>query len=410
MINSLIPLTLVAAVGNALSIADWTKVFSAQRHMAWVAGDLCPVDLPLTCTNSTPIENSCCFESPSGMFAQTQFWDYSPAVGASDRFTLHGLWPDKCDGTYEQFCDNSLNIHKGELEKIIVGEFNDQDLFDQIKANWNNLGGDDESLWVHEFNKHGTCVRTIRPECYGPDAKKNQNIYDYFNATVSMYNKYPTYEFLKAKNINPSLDDSYTYDEIHEALVDGSGIDNVFFKCDRNNALQEVYYYHYLRGPLSGGEFVPFEPHLTSRCPKEGIRFFPKGKTPPSPLPPHDPSGNSGYLRLSGQSGCLISSGFYYEKGTCAKFRIVDSQFGGVNILSSKGVCGFDSVGDFVCNRLNAPSRFQFQYDRNSREILFSGKSDWCFDEDNAHGPGSFRQTPVKLSDGDCKSFKIKLS
>lgn len=404
--NQVLVLALMAAGSDAFSISNWMDT----NQFVFQTVPLCPVDLPLTCLNSTPIENSCCFESPGGLFAQTQFWDYKPAVGASDKFTLHGLWPDKCDGTWEQFCDSSLNIKKGDLEDIIVGQFGDKTLMQQIKDNWNNLGGDDESLWVHEFNKHATCVKTIRPECYGSSGKKNQNVYDYFKKAVALYNKYPTYEFLKAKGIVPSLTESYTFEQVSEALIEGVGTPNVFFKCDRNNALQEVWYYHYLKGPLSSGEFVPIDYPSDSRCPQEGIRFFPKGLTPNPPHPPKDPSGNSGYLRLGGHSGCLISSGFYYEQGTCAKFRLVELQFTGYNILSSKGVCGFDENGDFACNRKNKPSEFVFNYDTNSHEILYGGKSDWCMDDNNSHGPGKFKQTPIRITDGSCESFKVKLS
>ncbi|WPK27368.1 hypothetical protein PUMCH_004754 [Australozyma saopauloensis] len=397
---------LLFGIANAYFVPDWANFYS--KGQVDVVG-LCPIDLPLSCSNSTPIENTCCFESPSGLFAQTQFWDYNPAVGANETWTLHGLWPDLCGGLFQQFCDKPLEIRKGDLERIIVDEFGDKDLFKLIQENWNNLGGDDESLWVHEFNKHGTCVNTIKPKCYGPDGKKNQNVYDYFNRTVSLYTQYPTFDFLADKGIVPSLTESYTYDQVLQALTEGSGKDNVFFKCDRNNALQEVYYYHYLQGPFSTGNFVQIPFKGQSRCPQEGIRFFPKGGKNPQPRPPKDPSGMSGYLKPSGHSGCLISSGNYYESGTCAKFRIVALQFKGYNILSSKGVCAIDERGDFSCNHQNKPSESQFGYDSSKRTILYGGIDKWCLDESNSFGHGRFQQTPIKVSDGDCESFSLKL-
>jgi hypothetical protein len=47
-----------------------------------------------------------CFNSPGGALLQTQFWDTAPVTGPVDSWTVHGLWPDNCDGTYEASCDD----------------------------------------------------------------------------------------------------------------------------------------------------------------------------------------------------------------------------------------------------------------------------------------------------------------
>ena len=44
------------------------------------------------------------------IFMLTQFWDYDPATGPADLFTLHGLWVDKCSGGYNQYCNPSWEI------------------------------------------------------------------------------------------------------------------------------------------------------------------------------------------------------------------------------------------------------------------------------------------------------------
>ena len=46
----------------------------------------------LSCSNSTVVENLCCFNAPGGLLLQTQFWDYNPATGPEDSWTIHGLW------------------------------------------------------------------------------------------------------------------------------------------------------------------------------------------------------------------------------------------------------------------------------------------------------------------------------
>ena len=49
-------------------------------------------NLQLSCHNSSAVEDLCCFNSPGGLLLQTQFWDYDPATGPSDSWTVHGLW------------------------------------------------------------------------------------------------------------------------------------------------------------------------------------------------------------------------------------------------------------------------------------------------------------------------------
>lgn len=364
----------------------------------------CPVDLPFSCTNSTPIADSCCFESPGGILLLTQFWDYYPPIGGNETFTLHGLWPDNCDGTYEQFCDDSLNVSN--VTDIVLREFGDEALYDKMVEYWKNFNGNDESLWLHEFNKHATCISTIKPKCYGSEYKKYQNAYDFYNLTLNLYEQLPTFEFLKEEGIVPSLTQKYTKKQIDEALTKHFG-KKVYFSCNKYNALQEIWYYHHLKGPLLEGAFAPIDTIVNSKCPEEDILFIPKNKFTPPPQPPKSPY--SGYLKSSGKKGCLISNGKWYESGTCATYNMDQLQFGGYNIKSSKGYCGVNSDGQFNCNKQNTPQKYQFQYNKDSQQIGYGGSFDWCFDTDHKSGSGSNAQTPVKLSDGKCQSFKINL-
>lgn len=61
----------------------------------------CPTNTPLSCGSATATD-TCCTNVPGGLLLQTQFWDYSPSTGPTDSWTVHGLWPDNCDGTYQQ--------------------------------------------------------------------------------------------------------------------------------------------------------------------------------------------------------------------------------------------------------------------------------------------------------------------
>ncbi|KAK6201231.1 ribonuclease T2-like protein, partial [Scheffersomyces amazonensis] len=365
----------------------------------------CPIDIPLTCTNSTPIHNSCCFESPGGIFLQTQFWDYYPPIGDNDSFTLHGLWPDNCDGSYEQFCDDELNLKPHEIKSIVVDQFKDNELYSKMIHNWKNFNGDDENLWIHEFNKHGTCIKTLRPTCYYPYVK-NQNIYDFYKISMNIYEKLPTFKFLEQAGITPSETKTYTKQEISDALSSQFEGLQVYFKCNRYQVLQEIWYYHYLKGSIKQEDFVPIPSLLNSNCPQEGIKFLPKGWTPPNGPPSPNPNpgrpkppigGDRGYLKLPNHAGCIISNGQWYQYGTCATFTVSKSQFGGYNLKSSKGYCGFDKQGQLSCGSFYQPAKYQFAYDKESGEISYGGLSKWCFNKENSHGHGKFQQIPIKL-------------
>lgn len=351
----------------------------------------CPIDLPLSCTNDTVIEDSCCFEYPGGILLQTQFWDYYPPIGPDDMFTLHGLWPDNCDGQYEQFCDNSMEIRSA---RKILEDHNETELLEKMNRFWKNFNGNDDSLWVHEFNKHGTCLSTIKSSCYN-NFKPEQNVVDFFKKSVELFEKLPTNQWLAENGIVPSNEQTYFRKQIEDTLSARFG-QPVFIKCNRFQALQEVWYFHHLRGSVINGEYFAIPSLLNSNCPEEGIKFIPKkGFTPPRPTrtEPGTPAPTGEYLkgalRPEGQPGCLISNGSWYASGTCAKFTLEKAEFGGYNIKSSKGYCKIGNEGFFVCGRSVAP--MQFAYNKEKGWITFGGKSRWGAEK----VPIRFNQVPI---------------
>ena len=51
----------------------------------------------LSCHNTTAID-TCCGEAPGGLVLLTQFWGTGVGAGPKKSWTIHGLWPDFCDG------------------------------------------------------------------------------------------------------------------------------------------------------------------------------------------------------------------------------------------------------------------------------------------------------------------------
>lgn len=58
---------------------------------------------------------------------------------------------------------------------------------------WKDFKGDDEDFWEHEWNKHGTCISTLEPECY-TNYSPQQDVVDYFQKTVDLFKGLNSYQ------------------------------------------------------------------------------------------------------------------------------------------------------------------------------------------------------------------------
>ncbi|RJE21012.1 ribonuclease T2 [Aspergillus sclerotialis] len=209
----------------------------------------CPSDIPLSCHNSTAVSNSCCFNSPGGSLLQTQFWDTDPATGPDDSWTIHGLWPDNCDGSYEQFCDKSREYSN--ITKILKSQ-DRSDLLDYMSEYWKDINGDDETFWEHEWNKHGTCINTIEPDCY-ENYEPQIEVGEFFEKVVDLFKGLDTYQALADAGIIPDSSETYTFDEIQSALKKMHG-QEVTIICD-GDKLNQVYYYYNVKGNAIDGDY-----------------------------------------------------------------------------------------------------------------------------------------------------------
>ncbi|KAL1957430.1 hypothetical protein VTO42DRAFT_5998 [Malbranchea cinnamomea] len=230
----------------------------------------CPADVEPSCSISKP-EDTCCVNHPGGLILVTEFWDTDPATGPDDSWTLHGLWPDNCDGSYEQYCDPSR-----EYENITaILESHDQgELLDYMNTFWKDYQGDDDSFWAHEWNKHGTCMSTLEVDCY-LEYTPQEEVKDYFAKAVELHKSLNTYQTLADAGIVPDSFKTYTLAEIQAAISEKHGYE-ITLNC-RNGELNEAWYFYNIKGSVQTGEYIPTEPAGSpSTCPKEGIRYLPK--------------------------------------------------------------------------------------------------------------------------------------
>ncbi|MCJ1342614.1 ribonuclease T2-like [Peltigera leucophlebia] len=306
-------------------------LFSANPGQSTSAS--CP-NAQLSCSSGATTTNYCCFNYPGGLLLQTQFWDTNPPTGPSDSWTIHGLWPDNCDGTYEANCDPAreyTNIRQ------IISDAGATDLLSYMNTYWKDYQGNDESFWSHEWGKHGTCISTLETSCYTNYVPKEE-VVAFFQKAVDLFKTLPSYQFLSTAGIVPSTTATYTASAINAALRTPRGV-NAIIQC-KDGALDEIWYFYNVQGSVQSGTFFATNPvGTTSSCPSTGIRYLPKG-TSPGGGGGGVPSGKGTLPITSGgvQKGCVISGGTWYTSGTCASFTATPSGTG-FTLTSSKGKC-----------------------------------------------------------------------
>ncbi|KAF9891110.1 hypothetical protein FE257_005046 [Aspergillus nanangensis] len=351
----------------------------------------------LSCQTRYHGQDTCCFNHPGGQFLQTQFWDADPAVGPEDSWTIHGLWPDYCNGGFDQFCDSSRKYSNISLIMVDSGR---SDLLDEMRLYWKDFRGDDPNLWEHEWNKHGTCISTLETHCYD-EYYPQQEVVDYFGKTMELFHKLPTHKTLENAGITPSYTDTYNLHEIQDALTKAHGAE-VTVRC-RGHSLNEIWYFFNVAGPLQTGKFVPSQPDgQTSNCPSKGLRYQPKiprrheptkTRGPSEPTSPGDPFSGRGNLVVStmGQRrGCIISRGTWFTSGTCATFKSKTTSGDAFTLHSSKGMCGFaDDL--FTCgSHITTPAEFKVE----DSKLSYRGNTTFFADK----APKGFVQSEIFAS------------
>ncbi|KAG8949287.1 ribonuclease T2-like [Tulasnella sp. 424] len=412
----------------AFALANPLIGLSARQlgHPAFITGCSTP-HTQLSCHNTTIQENTCCFENPGGLIMQVQLWDTYPKTGADDEWTVHGLWPDNCDGTWGQFCDPSREYPS--VTQVLKDNHRD-DLLDWMGKHWLDQNGDNESFWEHEWNKHGTCMSTLEAKCMPKGSKNGTDAVAYFQTAINLHRAVPTYKILAAAGIFPSANKSYTYDELTSAVKKEMGYIPAF-DCDKN-IIFEISYYYNLRGSVVDGTWQHIDAFTGGSCPKTGpLWYLPKGVAAPagqttsaspsstaaststvsasttSPTTSGTPTSGKYILDavINGTAaGCLLSKGTWAATGpsiTCAKFTFASSDNVHYTLTSSKGPCAVDEDGGLSCDAtIQSPSSFKLTLVNDSNELTYQGLTIFS---SSAVPQGSAQQN-VKLGCGPADS------
>ncbi|KAL9082744.1 MAG: hypothetical protein Q9159_006204 [Coniocarpon cinnabarinum] len=333
-------------------------------------------DPPLSCSSASLLtENSCCINSPGGLLLQTQFWDTHPASGPSDSWTIHGLWPDNCDGSWQANCDHARSYHN---ISDILASAGATGLVDFMRGYWKDEHGRDEVFWEHEWNKHGTCISTLEPICYA-QYEPQREVVDYFNATVNLFQTRDSFKLLKNAGIEPDSSRLYPVENVIEALAAGHKGVEPAIHCTRSGELNEIWYFFNTRGSLRAADFVPAEvrgsrhdcPHLVKYLPKRASNHDPE------PQPPQTPFLGRGILNVEindETDGCLISRGTWFRSGACAKFT-VEPFNEGISLRSRRGYCNVRNNA-FGCGDSSRKTAFQ----HNGSALMYDGSLDFFAD------------------------------
>ncbi|KAJ4474301.1 ribonuclease Le37 [Lentinula aciculospora] len=251
---------------NPLGLGGQFDVFA--RDVAISSG--CSTTGTASCHNTSAVSNTCCFEAPGGLILQTQFWDTDPSTGPSNSWTIHGLWPDNCDGTFSENCDPSRD--QTDITSLLESAGASSTL-SFMQTYWKNDpdDGSDEELWSHEWDTHGTCYSTLRPACLPSGSSSGTDAVAFYETVVRLFQTLPTYTWLENQGITPSSSTTHTLTSLENALAAEAGV-TPMLTCDGSN-LNQIAWYFNLKGSIIDGTFVPIDSPEDSDCPSSGIEY-----------------------------------------------------------------------------------------------------------------------------------------
>ncbi|GBE77418.1 Ribonuclease Le2 [Sparassis crispa] len=225
-----VPLAVVALACTAFAAQAEAPLSLATTSLS--SG--CGTNLTPSCQNSSVETNSCCFEAPGGWISQVQFWDTNPSTGPSTNWTIHGLWPNNCDGSYSEDCDPSRDY--SDITSLLQDQGASSTL-DFMQTYWISDDESNEAFW---------------------------EAVAFFETAVNLFQSLPTYEWLEQAGITPG-DSEYALSDLVSALQSAFGATPIF-SCNDHNTIYQISYYFNLQGSMIDGQFDPVDAPSSSSC------------------------------------------------------------------------------------------------------------------------------------------------
>ncbi|KAK7274839.1 hypothetical protein RIF29_15938 [Crotalaria pallida] len=179
-----------------------------------------------------------------GSYCDTQKKCCYPTTGkpAAD-FGIHGLWPNRNDGSYPSNCDPSKPFDPSQVA----------DLTKNLKSDWPTLAcpsNDGIQFWTHEWDKHGTCSALDE--------------HSYFEAALSLKSKVNLLQALTSAGINPD-GGSYSLSNIKGAISEAIGF-TPYIECNVDTSGNSQLYQVYLCVDTSGANLIDCPVFPRGRC------------------------------------------------------------------------------------------------------------------------------------------------
>ncbi|KAF9225412.1 ribonuclease T2 [Gyrodon lividus] len=287
---------MLAAVGVLLAVTVVHATFTLPPLYPKIEACL-GLPVQYSCENTTVLTNSCCNVVKGGLVLQAQFWDTYTGLERHGQLLpmgswgIHGLWPDNCDASYDQYCDLTRQYdpnpspatlpggivippYKGPSVRTFIEKFGRFDLLKYMDTFWVNQGAPNDEFWAHEFSKHATCTSTFDVACYEPGYEEHQEVVNFYETVTKVFQMYPTYNMLAAAGILPSNKTTYTLAQITSVLYSQAGA-IPYFGCSNNGTvLDEVWYFHHVLGTEQYGHFKTLNSTTPSSCKATGIWYY----------------------------------------------------------------------------------------------------------------------------------------
>ncbi|KAI9328630.1 ribonuclease T2-like protein [Obelidium mucronatum] len=140
------------------------------------------------------------YADPGGWTAPAVVADIGP------RFTLHGLWPNGCDGAFnasDAGCDAARSCADiAALLRNTTGRFGYLQAL--LAREWRAGDGDNNWLWTHEWTKHGTCAESFQPRCLESPAEPRADLLGFLAAAVALFIRLDVMKAFRAAGVAPS--------------------------------------------------------------------------------------------------------------------------------------------------------------------------------------------------------------
>uniref|UniRef100_A0A0E0LV63 Uncharacterized protein n=1 Tax=Oryza punctata TaxID=4537 RepID=A0A0E0LV63_ORYPU len=151
-------------------------------------------------------------------------------------FGIHGLWPNRDDGSYPQNCDPDSEFDPSKVS----------DLLGSMRSEWPTLAcpsNDGVRFWAHEWEKHGTCAEPALGDEHG-----------YFEAALRLRSRLNVLAALVDAGVRPD-GGYYTLAQIKGAVQRGVGVEP-FVECNRDESGNSQLYQLYFCVDAAGERFV----------------------------------------------------------------------------------------------------------------------------------------------------------